>query len=108
MSHRSANAVNDQRATLFASGPGVHSNLGAIAQLGERGLCKSEVAGSIPAGSITARRWTRAFRSRRRTGRLCAGCNSVAPIARVLYLLSGAMLGLEGKDAERRRRGFSQ
>ena len=26
---------------------------GAIAQLGERLLCKQEVAGSIPAGSIT-------------------------------------------------------
>jgi hypothetical protein len=28
-------------------------SLGAIAQLGERLLCKQEVAGSIPAGSIS-------------------------------------------------------
>jgi hypothetical protein len=29
----------------------LHSGHGAIAQLGERLLCKQEVAGSIPAGS---------------------------------------------------------
>jgi hypothetical protein len=30
---------------------------GAIAQLGERLLCKQEVAGSIPAGSINTCKW---------------------------------------------------
>ena len=30
----------------------LNSGYGAIAQLGERLLCKQEVAGSIPAGSI--------------------------------------------------------
>ena len=34
-------------------GPDNVRSRGAIAQLGERWLCKPEVAGSIPAGSIT-------------------------------------------------------
>ena len=34
---------------------------GALAQLGERQLCKLEVAGSIPARSNRKRRWKRRF-----------------------------------------------
>jgi hypothetical protein len=39
--------------TGIRSAPRILRPLGAIAQLGERLLCKQEVAGSIPAGSIT-------------------------------------------------------
>jgi hypothetical protein len=48
--------------TIFASGQG------AIAQLGERLLCKQEVAGSIPAGStitLTSRPHSQRFRESR-------------------------------------------
>ena len=40
---------------LLCSGPTIHPH-GALAQLGERLLCKQEVAGSIPAGSISSSR----------------------------------------------------
>ena len=37
------------------NGPGRLADGGAVAQLGERGLCKPEVVGSIPIGSTTFR-----------------------------------------------------
>jgi hypothetical protein len=40
-----------------------HRGVGAIAQLGERLLCKQEVAGSIPAGSMEESAATRWFLS---------------------------------------------
>ena len=38
---------------------------GAIAQLGERVLCKHEVVGSIPSGSTTLRLWLRVAQPRK-------------------------------------------
>ena len=49
---------------------------GAIAQLGERLLCKQEVVGSIPSGSTSRARASSAeneFRARRQAARLVAG-----------------------------------
>ena len=43
------------------------SGYGAIAQLGERVLCKHEVVGSIPSGSTTLRRWLRVAQPRRKS-----------------------------------------
>src|SRR3954469_25217009 len=48
---------------------------GAIAQLGERVLCKHEVVGSIPSGS-TSLRWLRQLRLGEPAGR--EGCRVVA------------------------------
>ena len=47
---------------------GILGRLGAIAQLGERLLCKQEVAGSIPAGSIEKRPANRWFPMRSSVG----------------------------------------
>ena len=49
--------------------------LGAVAQLGERLLCKQEVVGSIPSGSTSrgfARSQRKVFRIRHRAARLAA------------------------------------
>ena len=46
---------------------------GAIAQLGERLLCKHEVVGSIPSGSTTLRRWLRVAQPRGITKRSVPG-----------------------------------
>ena len=51
---------------------------GAIAQLGERLLCKQEVVGSIPSGS-TRRRFTRRRSGRRRSGRQCRADGAAVP-----------------------------
>jgi hypothetical protein len=42
--------------------PDPPTNAGAIVQLGERLLCKQEVAGSIPAGSTSIEIWPKPFR----------------------------------------------
>lgn len=46
-------------------------HIGAVAQLGERLLCKQEVAGSIPAGSTIARRVSRRPEIRSGSGSRC-------------------------------------
>src|SRR5215813_10455634 len=54
--HRSAALPVSHRRCARGGAPRTYnrSTTGAIAQLGERLLCKQEVAGSIPAGSISS------------------------------------------------------
>ena len=59
-------------------------NLGAVAQLGERGLCKPEVVGSIPSGSTLSRRAARAARGTPRSASELAAPTSFGEVTNTL------------------------
>ena len=60
---------------LWAAGP--PKELGGVAQLGERLLCKQEVIGSIPFTSTTAQCASRIVAGRVRRNASCAGSGAV-------------------------------